>query len=97
MSKMTRSGPYSLAVCNAREASFLNQLEFIDAKADQLNQYAYFRGTPDSFQKELDELRAVTADDIKRVIAAYLRGPRVMLSIVPTGRRDLAATRVITQ
>jgi len=82
---------------NARESSFLNQLEFIDAKADQLNQYAYFRGTPDSFQKELDELRAVTADDIKRVIAAYLRGPRVMLSIVPTGRRDLAATRVITQ
>ena len=82
---------------NARESSFLNQLEFIDAKADQLNQYAYFRGTPDSFQKELDELRAVTADDIKRVITAYLRGPRVMLSIVPTGRRDLAATRVIAQ
>jgi zinc protease len=82
---------------NARESSFLNQLEFISAKADQLNQYAYFNGTPDYFQKDLDALRAVTADDIKRVINAYLKGPRVMLSIVPMGKRELAATRVIIQ
>ncbi|HEY5547151.1 MAG TPA: pitrilysin family protein [Gemmatimonadaceae bacterium] len=82
---------------NARESSFLNQLEFINSKADQLNQYAYFKGTPDYFQKELDELRAVTAADIKRVITTYLRGPRVMLSIVPTGKRELAATRVTIQ
>jgi zinc protease len=82
---------------NARESSFLNQLEFINSKADQLNQYAYFKGTPDYFQKELDELRKVTAADIKRVIATYLRGPRVMLSIVPMGRRELAATRVTVQ
>ena len=82
---------------NARESSFLNELEFINSKADQLNHYAYFKGTPDYFQKELDELRAVTATDIKRAIATYLRGPRVMLSIVPMGKRELAATRVIVQ
>ena len=82
---------------NARESSFLNQLEFIDAKADQLNAYAYFNGTPDYFQKDLDDLRAVTADDIKRVITTYLHGPRVMLSIVPMGKRELAATRVTIQ
>jgi zinc protease len=82
---------------NARESSFLNQLEFIQSKADQLNQYAYFQGTPDYFQQDLDQLRAVTADDIKRVITAYLKGPRVMLSIVPIGKRELAATRVTIQ
>src|SRR5688572_23504927 len=82
---------------NARESSFLNGLEFVSAKADQLNAYAYFNGTPDYFQKDLDALRAVTADDIKRVINAYLKGPRVMLSIVPMGKRELAATRVIIQ
>ena len=81
---------------NARESSFLNQLEFINSKADQLNRYAYFKGTPDYFQKELDELRAVTAADIKRVITTYLRGPRVMLSIVPMGKHELAATRRVT-
>jgi zinc protease len=82
---------------NARESSFLNQLEFVSAKADQLNSYAYFNGTPDYFQKELDALRAVTADDIKRVIKAYLTGPRVMLSIVPMGKLELAAKKVIVQ
>ncbi|HEX6314492.1 MAG TPA: pitrilysin family protein [Gemmatimonadaceae bacterium] len=82
---------------NARESSFLNGLEFVSAKADQLNEYAYFHGTPDYFQKDLDALRAVTADDIKRVINTYLRGPRVMLSIVPLGKRELAATRVTIQ
>jgi zinc protease len=82
---------------NARESSFLNGLEFVSDKADQLNAYAYFKGTPDYFQKDLDALRAVTADDIRRVINAYLKGPRVMLSIVPMGKRELAATRVIIQ
>ncbi len=82
---------------NARESSFLNSLEFVDAKADRLNSYAYFNGTPDYFQKDLDALRAVTADDIKRVIDTYLRGPRVMLSIVPTGKLELAAKKVIIQ
>ena len=62
-----------------------------------MNQYAYFTGAPDYFQKELDALRAVTADDIKRVIKSYLTGPRVMLSIVPMGKPELAAKRVIVQ
>jgi zinc protease len=82
---------------NSRESSFLNQLEFVDGKAEQLNKYAYFTGTPDYFQKDLDALRAVTADDVKRVINTYLRGPRVMLSIVPMGKLELAAKKVIIQ
>ena len=82
---------------NARESSFLNSLEFIDAKAESLNSYAYFNGTPDYFQKDLDDLRAVTAEDIKRVINTYLRGPNVMLSIVPMGKPELAARKVIIQ
>jgi zinc protease len=82
---------------NARESQFLNALEFVTAKADQLNHYAYFTGQPDSFQRDLDALRAVTADDIKRVITSYLQGPRVMLSIVPMGKPELAATRRVVQ
>ena len=82
---------------NSRESSFLNGLEFVSDKADQLNAYAYFNGTPDYFQKDLDALRAVTADDIKRVINTYLKAPRVMLSVVPLGKPELAAKRVIIQ
>jgi zinc protease len=78
---------------NALEAAFLNRLELVNAKADQLNQYYYFTGKADGFQADLDRYRAVTADDVKRVITQYLTGPRVMLSIVPQGKRDLAATK----
>ena len=82
---------------NAIESSFLNRLESVNGKADQLNAYYYYTGVPDGFQAEIDRLRAVTAADIKRVITAYLLGPRVMLSIVPQGKRELAATRRIVQ
>lgn len=82
---------------NAIEAGFLNRLEFVNAKADQLNQYYYFTGNPDGFQADLDRYQAVTAEDVKRVVAMYLRPPRVMLSIVPQGRKDLAAARGAVQ
>ena len=78
---------------NAFEARFLNRLESVNAKSEQLNNYYYFTGKPDGFQAELERMQAVTASDIKRVVQTYLRGPRVMLSIVPTGKKDLAATR----
>ncbi len=78
---------------NAIEASFLNRLEFVNAKAQQLNEYFYYTGTADYFQSDLDRHRAVTADDIKRVVSTYLIAPRVMLSIVPKGKKELAATR----
>lgn len=78
---------------NAIESGFLNRLEFVNAKAEQLNEYYYFTGTPDYFQRDLDRHRSVTADDIKRVVSTYLSAPRVMLSIVPKGKTELAATR----
>ncbi len=78
---------------NAIESGFLNRLEFVNAKAQQLNEYYYYTGTADYFQRDLDRHRAVTADDIKRVVAKYLIAPRVMLSIVPKGKKELAATR----
>ncbi len=78
---------------NAIESQFLNQLEFVRAKADQLNDYYYFTGQPDYFQKDLDRYRAVTADDVKRVVRKYLQAPRVTLSIVPLGKKELAVTK----
>jgi zinc protease len=78
---------------NAIESMFLNQLEFARAKADQLNEYYYFTGEPDYFQKDLDRYRAVTADDVKRVVRKYLQAPRVTLSVVPLGKKELAVKK----
>ena len=82
---------------NAIEASFLNRLEFTSAKADQLNAYYYATGTPDYFQKDLDRYRAVTAADVQRVVRQYLQAGRVTLSVVPQGKKELAATKGVVQ
>lgn len=82
---------------NSIEASFLNGLEFVDAKADRLNAYYYATGTPDYFQQDLDRYRRVTAADVSRVVRQYLLTGRVTLSVVPQGRPNLAATPRVTQ
>ncbi len=82
---------------NSIEASFLNGLEFVDAKADRLNAYYYATGNPDYFQQDLDRYRRVTAADVSRVVRQYLLTGRVTLSVVPQGRSNLAATPRVTQ
>ena len=82
---------------NATEASFLRGIERVAGKADRLNAYYYQTGNPDSFQADLDRYRAVTAADVQRVVRQYLRANRVMASVVPQGKLDLAAKKVVIQ
>ncbi len=44
-----------------------------------------------SLETEYEKRRAVTPDDVKRVANKYLIGNRVILSVVPVGKSDLAA------
>lgn len=100
LARLATEGPSARELQQARnaiEASFLNRLESVNAKAEQLNNYYYLTGKADGFQADLDRYAAVSADDIKRVVNAYLRGPRVTLSVVPQGKTDLAATRRTVQ
>jgi zinc protease len=94
--KLIADGPSSRELEQARnaiEAGFLRGIQTVSGKADQLNAYYYETGNPDGFQADLDQLRAVTAADVQRVVQTYLQGPRVMISVVPQGRTSLAATR----
>jgi zinc protease len=100
LARLATEGPSARELQQARnaiEASFLNRLESVNAKADQLNNYYYLTGTADGFQADLDRYAAVSADDIKRVVNTYLKGPRVTLSVVPRGKKELAATRRTVQ
>jgi len=84
-------------VLNQDEAQFLARMETVLGKADQLNFYNYFAGTPDYFQQDLDRYRRVTAADVQRVARQYLTDQhRVVLSVVPQGKTDLAATEGAT-
>jgi zinc protease len=82
---------------NATEASFLRGIQQVSGKADRLNAYYYQTGNPDAFQADLDRYKAVTAADVQRVVRQYLRANRVMASVVPQGKLDLAAKKAVIQ
>jgi zinc protease len=77
---------------NSLRSSFLNGLASVLGKSDQLNFYNYFVGTPDYVQQDAARYDAVTLDDVRRVAAEYLGRPRVVLTVVPEGNRELMVT-----
>jgi len=95
--KLADGGPTEREVARAQntfEAQFLSRMERVGSfggKADQLNFYSYFVGTPDYFQRDLDRYLKVTPADVQRIARAYLvDAHRVVLSVVPQGKPELA-------
>lgn len=82
-------------VVNQYESSFLDRLERVGGfggKADQLNAYFVQTGNPDYFQEDLARYRAIDPDDISAVAQTYLPdNARVVLSVVPNGKKELAS------
>ncbi len=100
LARLAADGPTAREMDEARnaiEASFLRSIEQVMGKADRLNAYYYQTGNPDSFQADLDRYKAVTAADVQRVVRQYLRTARVMASVVPQGKLDLAAKKAVIQ
>ncbi|HEU4558594.1 MAG TPA: pitrilysin family protein [Longimicrobium sp.] len=80
-------------VVNGIETQFVSNLETVQNKADQLNDYDYFAGDPGFASRDLARYRALTPADIQRVAREYLQGKnRLVLSFVPQGKPELAAT-----
>lgn len=75
---------------NTIRARFLDRLASVNGKAELLNMYNYFAGTPDYVRQDATRYDAVTAADVQRVARQYLARPKVVLTVVPEGRRDLA-------
>jgi zinc protease len=79
---------------NQFEASFLDGLESpggFSGKADLLNSYFYYAGNPDYANEDLARYKALSVDDIQTAAQTYLTdNGRVILSIVPKGKTDLA-------
>ena len=76
---------------NGFEASFLNRLEGLGGKADQLNSYFINTGNPDYFNEDLARYKALSPNDIQSAAQTWLHDDaRVLLSIVPKGKPELA-------
>jgi zinc protease len=80
-------------VINQYEANFLNGFQFIQGKADLLNRYYKQTGNPDWANEDLARYKALDTSDISRATSTYLRSnKRVVISIVPKGKTELAVT-----
>jgi zinc protease len=78
-------------VVNQYEAGFLNRLESIAGKANSLNSYVTQTGNPDYFNEDLARYKALSPTDIQSVAQTYLSDGSVILSVVPTGQKELAS------
>jgi zinc protease len=77
---------------NQAEARFFDRLERVGGfggKADQMNGYFLATGNPDYFEEDLARYRALSARDVQAAAQRFLGPGRVVLSVVPEGRREL--------
>ena len=76
------------------EAQFVFRLQTVGGfggKSDQLNLYNVFLDDPGFFDRDLARYQEVTAGALQQTVGRYLNhSRRVVLSVVPRGRADLA-------
>jgi len=92
--KFIAEGPTAEELQKAKaglELQFLRGLESNLGKASQLIAGSMFYGNPAQFRTDYQKTLAVTAADVKRVAALYLQRPRIVLSVVPKGKKDQAS------
>jgi zinc protease len=82
---------------NRTEATFFDRLERVGGfggKADQLNAYYFRTGDPDYYEEDLARYRALAPSDVQAAAMRFLGPGRVLISVVPEGRKDLALPEV---
>ncbi len=94
LDRLKREGPTARELQKVKaglELRAISRLQSNLAKADILNEGSVFHDDPAYFQTDLTRTRAVSADDVKRVANQYLTHGRVVLSIVPVGKPEMAS------
>lgn len=75
-----------------REKSFYDGITSVFSKSLQLAFYNTFLDDPGYFTKEIENIRAVKIEDVKRVYEQYIKGkPHVVTSFVPKGETGMIA------
>ena len=73
------------------EFRFVSDLESDRGKAELLSLGAAYFGDPGYYRTQHAKLKSVTIGDVKRVANTYLGPGRVVLSVVPEGKPELAS------
>ncbi len=78
---------------NRYESDFVRRLETVSAKTSALAEYNTYLAEPGYFATDLERHLGVSAEELRSVLRRYLVDqPCVVLSVVPRGKRELAAS-----
>jgi zinc protease len=81
-------------VINQKESSFLSESQSLLGKAEALQNYYYLTGNPDWANEDLNRYKALSSGDVSTAARHFLhKDKRLVLSVVPAGQTQLAATR----
>ena len=76
----------------SEETNFYNGISSVLGKSFQLAQYNVFAGDPGFITQDIENIKAVTKDDIMHVYEKYIKDkPFVLTSFVPKGQLELGA------
>jgi len=74
------------------EAAFIEALETVSSRTHLLAETNLFLSEPSRLVRELDDVLAVTPEQVERMLRKYvLRRPLVSMSVIPRGKFELAA------
>ncbi len=74
------------------EKSFYNGIASVFGKSIQFAFYNTFLNDPGFIEKDIENIKAVTLDDIKAVYEKYIKGkPHLVTSFVPRGQKEMIA------
>jgi zinc protease len=74
---------------NVHRSRSLNHLQSAVDRANLLNYYNWFVGTPDFIAQDAARYDRLSAADLHRVARSYLGGHKVVLTVVPEGHPEL--------
>jgi zinc protease len=68
---------------NGTKSSFIYSLQNLEYLVNQINNYNYYFGEPNSFYTDLERTENVTIDAVQQVAKKYLTNPYLELNIIP--------------
>ncbi|MDQ6828708.1 MAG: insulinase family protein [Gemmatimonadota bacterium] len=94
LDRLKREGPTAGEMAKTAaglEFQFVSNLESTLGKAEILNGGLVFYGDPGYFKTQYAKVRGVTAAEVKRVANKYFGKNRIVLSVVPLGKSNMAS------
>ena len=99
LARFEREGVSEKALARVKtqmEVDFYSDIGSVLQKGARIARYDLYTGDPGYTDRDIGNLRAVTADDVMRVYRKYIKGrPHVATSFVPKGQASLALAGAI--